>query len=86
MNNEIEMIKKLKKNEKVFSRLSKKDRELFKKVGTENCVRWSSHDGDWKLVLNDFVSDFVYRIHEDYQPDPDMIHIQRLCDIWLNEV
>lgn len=68
-----ELIKKLKKNEKMWSRLSKKERECFIKVGKENCVFWDSVTSKWMdddSLYTGFWNDLIYRIKENYQPKP----------------
>ena len=69
-----ELVEKLKKNEKVWSRLSKEEQACFEKVGKKNCVFWSQ-TCQWKSpspIFGSFISNDIYRIKSDYQPKPEI--------------
>jgi len=67
-------IESMKHNEKVFSRLSVVEQNLFKSVGKKNCVFWDSDS--WYSLADDinntetFYRSFVYRIHWHYKEEP----------------
>lgn len=69
-----ELVEKLKNKDYVreFSRMSKEERELYKKVGARNCVRYSSVLGTcgWYDAF-DFYEQFSYAIKPDYQAEPE---------------
>lgn len=69
-----ELVEKLKNKDYVreFGRMSEEERELYKKVGARNCVRYSSVLSicGWYDAF-DFCERFSYAIKSDYQPEPE---------------
>lgn len=69
-----ELVEKLKNKDYVreFGRMSEEERELYKKVGARNCVRYGSVHGicGWHNAF-DFYERFSYAIKSDYQPEPE---------------
>ena len=64
-----EMIEKMKKNEKVFSRLNADEQQALKDVDKGNCVYWSSEYRQWATPVSDdnaFTPQDVYRVCTDY--------------------
>lgn len=74
-----ELVEKLKNKDYVreFGRMSKEERELYKKVGARNCVRYSAVLGTcgWYDAF-DFYEQFSYAIKSDYQPEPEFKDIE----------
>jgi len=73
----------MKKNEKLFSRLSPAERAIFERVGRDNCVVWidSWQDcGNPKGQCPLFLSTSVYRVKEDYVEQKSV----ELCEVYLD--
>lgn len=66
----MDLIEKMKKNEKPFGLLQPEEQECLKKVRNKNCVFYTV-DGDWEDTagLDSFCIGQVYRIKPDYQPE-----------------
>ena len=78
------MIEQLKHNKACFGELSTEEQEVFKKVGSENCL--VRHQIIWRALPSDakFYHNFTYRIRSDYQPEPEYIDLEVIENFgWL---
>ena len=68
------MIEQMKKNEKLFSRLSDDERDCLIRVGKINCCWWTGgcrwHKIDAISAPHPFNGEVVYRINKDYLAEP----------------
>jgi len=79
-----EMIEQLKNNKVCFGELSAEEKEVFNKVGPENCLL--RHHAKWMALRSKakFYHHFTYKIRSDYQPDQEYVDLEIVeNDGWL---
>jgi len=80
----MDLIEKLKHNEKPFGLNSPEEQECFEKVGKRNCEEYSGRE--WGRVMSVFFNSHTYRIKPDYQPEPQVEKAEiELGDIWTGD-
>ena len=82
------MIEQMKKNEKLFSRLSDDERDCLIRVGKINCCWWTGgcrwHKIDAISAPHPFNGEVVYRINKDYLAEPmfERCEVVRMSDVY----
>lgn len=72
------LIEKLKKNERPFGLCTKEEQECFRKVGKKNCQFFN---GGWqKSIYDTFEPGSVYRIKKTYTPEAEIEKCERYYD------
>ena len=77
MNKELIERLKDKKYVRAFGLMKNEERECFRKVGYDNCLRYVAKDSWTKSSTHDLFSNITtYAIKPDYQPEPEYVDLE----------